>query len=95
MNKQEWMKKLKKEGFTDLRVCPIESGFDSGEHTHEEHTVHVILSGELIIIDHKCTKTYRPGDKVEFPVGTTHSAKGGRKKGRMIVGVKKMKAKSS
>jgi len=83
------MKRLRQEGFTDLRVYPIESGFDSGEHTHSKHTVHVILTGELSITDKKGTKTYWPGDKVEFPAGATHSAKGGLKKGSMIVGVKR------
>ena len=85
---KERMKKLEKEGFTDVRVCPIEAGMDSGEHTHDEHTVHVILSGELTITGKNGTKTFRPGDRVEFPKGTRHSAKGGPSKGRMIVGVK-------
>ena len=89
MNKQEWIRKLKEEGFTDIRVCPIESNFDSGEHTHDEHTVHVILTGELTIIDKNGVKTFYPGDKVEFPKGTTHKAIGRPKRGSMIVGVKR------
>lgn len=87
MNEQAWMEKLEQEGFTDVRVCPIEPGVDSGEHTHDKHTVHVILNGELIITDHGATKTFRPGDRVEFPAGTTHKARGGSNRGRMIVGV--------
>lgn len=89
MNREKWIKILEKEGFKDIMVCPIEANFDSREHTHNEHTVHVILSGELTIVDKKGRKTYCPGDRIEFPVGTTHKALGGSKKGSMIVGVKK------
>lgn len=92
MDKRTVIKKLEKEGFTDIRVCPIPPRFDSGEHTHDEHTVHVILTGELTITDKNNTKTFYPGDCVEFGAGTTHSAKGGAKKGSMIVGVKKRRA---
>lgn len=52
--------------------------------------MHIILAGELTIIDKKSTKTYRPGDRVEFPAGTTHTAKGSTTPGKMIVGVKKI-----
>lgn len=85
---RKMIKELEKEGFTELRVCQIEAGFDSGKHTHEQHTVHVILDGELVISDKQGTRTFYPGDRVEFPVGTTHTARSS-KKGSMIVGVKK------
>lgn len=84
-----WIKRLEQEGFTDIRVCPIEAGFDAGWHTHDQHTVHVILSGELTISDRESVKTLHPGDRVEFPAGTTHKAKGVADAGSMIVGVKK------
>ncbi len=91
MNEQEWIKKLEQEGFENIRVCPIEAGFDSGEHTHDEHTVHVILNGELTISNLEGSKTFRQGDRVEFPAETKHKAKGGVNAGRMIVGVKAKK----
>lgn len=81
---QEWIKKLEQEGFREIRICPIPR--DAGEHTHDQHTVHVILEGELTIEDQEGTKTFRPGDRVEFPAGTTHKASG--TGGSMIVGVK-------
>jgi len=87
MNEKELIKKLEGEGFKDLRVCPIEQNFNSGEHTHDERTVHIILTGELTISDKNGTKTFHPGDRVEFPAGTKHNAKSS-KKGSMIVGVK-------
>lgn len=84
------MEKLKKEGFIDLRVCPIPPNIDTCEHTHDQHTVHVILNGELTITDSNGTRTYKPGDIVEFPAGTTHRARGNSDDGRMIIGVKKI-----
>lgn len=89
LDEATWKKLLIAEGFTDFRVCPIAAGFDSGEHTHDEHTVHVILSGTLSIVDKTGTMTYKPGEKVEFPAGTRHSAFGGKEAGSMIVGVKR------
>ncbi|MBI4836579.1 MAG: SRPBCC domain-containing protein [Candidatus Abawacabacteria bacterium] len=84
----EWMEKLIKKGFKDIRVCPIPAALDFGEHTHEEHTVHVILDCELTIADSGTSKTYGSGDYVEFPAGTTHAVKSGPTAGSMIVGIK-------
>lgn len=92
INQKEIILDLEKQGFSDIRVCPIEPGFDSGEHTHDEHTVHVILSGELTIQDQNGKITFIPGDTVEFPAGTTHKAFGMKNEsGSMIVGVKSKK----
>lgn len=85
MNEQEWMEKLKQEGFTDIETRPIPTG-DFPEHTHDQHTVHVILDGELTIVASEDTRVFRAGDRVEFPAGTTHKSKG--TSGRMIIGVK-------
>jgi quercetin dioxygenase-like cupin family protein len=35
-------REIKKRSFIDLRVCPIPPNQDLPEHTHDEHTVHVI-----------------------------------------------------
>ena len=87
IDKSEWIEKLKREGFSDIRVCPLPPNIDTDEHTHDRHTVHIILSGKLTISDNSGTKIYRPSDRVEFPAGTTHKAKGSGN-GEMIVGVK-------
>lgn len=89
MDKEALIKQLQDEGYTEVRVCPIPPNQDFPEHTHDIHTVHVILDGELTIIDASGTNTYRPGDRVEFPAGTTHKARGKTDTGTMIIGVKK------
>jgi quercetin dioxygenase-like cupin family protein len=90
---EEMIKKLERERFTDVRVCPmpppVTEGEAAPEHTHDEYTVHSILDGVLTITDMSGTHTYGPGDRVEFPAGTTHCASGSTENGRMIIGVKK------
>mgnify|MGYP001616426668 CR=1 FL=1 len=58
MNEQTVMQQLKREGFTDLRICPLPPNADTGEHTHDHPTVHIILEGALTIIDKNSTKTF-------------------------------------
>jgi len=89
MDHRKLIEQLESEGFQELRVCPIMAGFDVPAHTHDLHTVHVILEGELTVIDQNGKKVFNPGDRVEFPSGTTHQAFGGEHEGKMIVGVKK------
>ena len=89
MNEQEWIERLNKEGFTEVRVCPIPPNVDMPEHTHDEHTVHVILDGELTITDSEGVRMFRPGDRVEFPAGARHKARGTTENGTMIIGVKR------
>lgn len=89
MTTDEWITLLEQEGFTDIRVCPIPPNEDLPEHEHDEHTVHVILEGELTIIDKDGTRTYMPGDRVDFPAGTVHKARGSLPDGTMLTGVKR------
>jgi len=88
MTETEWIQKLEDEGFTEVRVCPIPPELDMPAHTHDVHTVHVILDGELVIADQAGERVFRPGDRVEFPAGTTHRGWGKQDAGRMIVGVR-------
>ena len=91
MTDQEWIEKLQQEGFTDVGVCPLPPTSETPAHTHDAHTVHIILTGELIITDQSGVHTFRPGDRVEFTAGTTHHARGTIDAGTMISGVKQGK----
>jgi quercetin dioxygenase-like cupin family protein len=89
MNENKAIEEVRAKGFTDIQVVDFdkeESEF--AEHTHDVHTIHYILAGELIVKDGEDVIAYLPGDVVEFPAGTTHSTKGTTKGCKMVVGFK-------
>lgn len=88
MTKEDWILELEKLGFVEIEEVEISAGVDTEEHTHDLHTAHVILEGQLIVQDSNGETTYRQGDFVEFPKGTTHIAFGGDVVGKMLVGFK-------
>lgn len=88
MTEKEWLEKLQKDGYTDVRICQIVPGEDP-EHVHPLETINVILSGEMTIIDEHGSKTYKAGDTAETPAGVSHRAVNGPSVGKMIVGLKK------
>lgn len=92
-NEKQWIAELKKEGYKNVMVCPTGPGLDFGEHSHEEHTVHVIMKGSLIIKDQHGEITLKKGSRFEIPKGTVHYAKSGPEGLKMIVGVKPSRVK--
>src|SRR3989344_6672895 len=89
MDKEMWLEKLEKEGYKNVRIVEQPPNTDFGEHVHDEHTVHVIVMGDLIISEKGEEKILKVGDRCEFPAGTKHGAKTGSEGLTMIVGVKK------
>lgn len=89
MTQQEAMDVLKAEGYENVCFVEQAANTDMGEHTHDEHTVHIILRGELSLMEHGQVDTVHAGDRIEFPAGTTHHAKCGDEGLVMVVGWKK------
>jgi len=87
-NEKDWIEKLQQEGFTDVHVVTIRPGEDP-QHTHDFDTINVLLDGEITIIDEQGSRTFRAGDRMETPAGTTHRAVNGPTVGRMVVGIRK------
>lgn len=92
MTEKEWMEKLEREGFTDIVVCPNGPDTEFPEHTHNEHTVHVILKGDFTLIEEGGTRTLHEGERFEIPAGTTHRARCESAGCTFIVGVKARRA---
>ena len=89
MNEQEIISELEREGFFDVTVHEIEANYDLGQHVNEKPTVHIILSGELIITSRRGKKSYTQGDRVEFRARAKYWSHTGRVGPlRMIVGTK-------
>jgi quercetin dioxygenase-like cupin family protein len=59
------------------------------EHMHEEVSVHVILKGEMTLIEKDGDKVLKAGDWYEMPKGTTHQVRVGSDGCIFVVGVKK------
>lgn len=89
MTEQEWIDLITKEGYQDVRVCPINtSGEISKPHTHDQHTVHVIIDGQLTMTDEQETVTLHKGDRFEIPAGTTHTVQTPHDGCQLLVGVR-------
>jgi quercetin dioxygenase-like cupin family protein len=91
MNEQEqqWIKRLTEEGYTHVHICRNSPNTKFDEHTHKEHTVHVLSQGEMTLVEHDRTTTLHEGARLEIPPGTTHTVQCGPKGCAFIVGVKK------
>ncbi len=65
---------LEEEGYFNIfRWCDA-TGTRYSEHTHPHHEVRWVLSGTLQIIENGVVHTLRPGDRLESPPETPHSA---------------------
>lgn len=84
----EWLEKLEKEGFKNIMSCANPPHTEFHEHTHEQHTVHVVLEGDLTLREKTGEKTIQEGERFEIPAGTTHNAACGPQGCTFLVGVK-------
>ena len=88
MTAEQWVEKLITEGYSEVMAVTQGPNTEFPEHTHDEHTVHVIVEGEFILIDQGIETTLKAGERVEIPAGTTHRAKCGSLGCTFVVGVK-------
>ena len=56
------------------------------EHTHQEETAHIILSGEMSLTIKGRSKSYKAGERCDLPAGTVHSARMGPQGCRYLIG---------
>ncbi len=86
MTEQDAKDQLIREGFDEVMTVPVGAGYDLGQHVHHTHTVHLVVEGDMTIIDENGTKTYGPGGRIDVPAGQQHVARS--EKGCiMVVGV--------
>ena len=72
MTAEQWLEKLAKEGYENLHIREVNTkGEISSEHTHVFQTAHLILRGEVTLIDTR-TITLKKDDYYEIPAQTTH-----------------------
>jgi len=77
MNKDEWIKQLEADGYSDIQVRTFPANHQLGEHTHEQATANVVLEGSTTVHEAGNSSTYNAGDRFDLPAGTTHEAEFG------------------
>ncbi len=89
INEQDAKDILVKESFENINIWQDGPNFEYSEHTHEKLTAHIILEGEMLLIDHLGQeKTLKAGDRLDIPAGTVHKAKMGVLGCKYVVGEK-------
>lgn len=74
MNAEEWMQKLRKEGFKHVYVWEDSPSAFYPDHTHPGATAHAILSGEMTVTFGRRTETIKAGERFDVPAQAAHSA---------------------
>lgn len=85
-SEQELREILRREGFRHIYVWQDGPGAYYPEHTHPVETAHYILDGELTLLMHGQSRTYRAGERVDVPAGAVHAARMGPRGCRYLIG---------
>jgi mannose-6-phosphate isomerase-like protein (cupin superfamily) len=88
MTEREWIEKLTAEGYAGIDVFKVPA-MEPNLHTHEDRSVHVILSGTFFIEDDEGKHEIKAGERFDIKPGTTHTAYPGPEGCTMIMGTKK------
>jgi quercetin dioxygenase-like cupin family protein len=73
MNRAEFEKHAKAEGYTELFDREREPTETSPEHSHEFDALLFVLDGEITIACNGKPQTFRAGDTCSVPAGTPHT----------------------
>lgn len=88
MDVKQLEKQLHAEGFRQTYVWQDGPGVYYPDHTHPAETAHIILEGEMTLIQGGVTQTFRPGDRCDVPARAVHSARMGPNGCRYLIGEK-------
>lgn len=81
-------RQLHAEGFTHTYVWQDGPNTFYAEHKHPIETAHVILDGDMTVIQGKTTKTFGAGERCDVPAGALHAARMGPRGCRYLIGEK-------
>jgi mannose-6-phosphate isomerase-like protein (cupin superfamily) len=73
MERAEFERKLKAEGYTELFDRQMEVSGTGAEHSHEFDALLFVLKGEMTIACNGTPQTYRAGEWCSVPAGTPHT----------------------
>ena len=84
--REEVEEMLLKEGFAEVYTWTDGPNMFYGEHKHESKTAHIIIDGRMEIAMNGETNIYHPGDRIDVPANTVHTAKMGPKGCTYVIG---------
>ena len=86
MDEKELAAGLNQQGFRHTYVWQDGPNAFYPEHSHSTETAHIILSGEMTLIQDGAARTYRSGERCDVPARATHSARMGPSGCRYLIG---------
>lgn len=86
MNKEELMQKLRDEGFPHIYEWHDEPGTVYPEHSHKGKVSFYVLEGSILMNIDGIHTIIRKGERLDVPVGHSHTAKVGTEGCTFIVG---------
>ena len=86
MKEEDFIKKLKAEGFERVYVWEDAPNTYHSSHTHSTETAHIIMKGAIDIILYEKTYRLKEGDRLDVPANKIHSARVGKEGCRYIIG---------
>lgn len=81
-------RQLHQEGFAHTYVWQDGPNAFYSNHTHPVETAHIILDGEMTLVQGGEERTYGPGERCDVPANAVHSAKMGPRGCRYLIGEK-------
>lgn len=84
--KERYEKQLREEGFADVYTWTDAPNAYYDEHTHESLSAHIIIEGQMELKMDGKTHVCGPGDRVDVPAKTVHTAKMGPEGCTYVVG---------
>jgi mannose-6-phosphate isomerase-like protein (cupin superfamily) len=81
-------RQLHSEGFLHTYVWQDRPNVHYPDHTHAAETAHIILEGEMTLMQGGSAQTYGVGERCDVPAGLVHSARMGPRGCRYLIGEK-------
>lgn len=86
MTEAEAKQTLVREGFAEVYVWEDGPGAVYGDHTHATLSAHIVVRGDITLVQGCVATTYGPGERVDVPAGAVHSARVGPRGYRYVIG---------
>jgi quercetin dioxygenase-like cupin family protein len=88
MNQQTLIDQAIRKGYSEVQIVTFPPRYRLEEHTHDEEAIHILLSGEMTLIENGKEENLEIGTVFIIAKGTTHHGYVGDKGCSFVVGFK-------